>query len=204
MSVSYGARQALSHVTATFPRGATGLLGANGAGKSTLIRAILGLITPYEGRIDVLGLSAVDSALDIRTRIGYVPESDAYIPGLNAVASVAYCGELAGLFRADALQRAHDVLSFVGLDEARYRDVDAFSMRMKQKLKLAQALVHDPELLLVDEPTNGLDPKGRDELLALITDLGHGHGLSVIFSSHLLPDVERTCDAVVVLNAGVV
>jgi len=202
VSVTYGDRRALSHVTVTFGLGATGLLGPNGAGKSTLIRTTLGLTTPSEGRIDVLGFDAVASALEVRARIGYAPEDDACVPQLNAVASVAYCGELAGLPRPDALQRAHDVLSFVGLHDARYRDVETFSTGMKQKLKLAQALVHDPEILILDEPTNGLDPKGRDEMLALIIDLVRRHRLNVILSTHLLPDIERTCDAVVVLNKG--
>jgi ABC-2 type transport system ATP-binding protein len=202
VSVLYGERRALSHVTVRFGRGATGLLGQNGAGKSTLIRAMLGLAAPSEGRIDVLGFDALVSSLDVRARIGYVPERDAQIPGLTAIAFVAYCGELAGLPRIDALQRAHDVLSFVGLHEARYREVDAFSTGMKQRLKLAQALVHDPELLLLDEPTDGLDPKGRDDMLMLIADLVHRHGFNIILSTHLLPDIERTCDAVVVLHGG--
>lgn len=204
VTVAYGSRLALSHVTAAFPRGATGLLGANGAGKSTLIRSILGLTKPDDGRIDVLGLNVAESGLEVRARIGYVPERDAYIPGLNAIASVAYCGELAGLFPDDALQRAHDVLSYVGLDEGRYRDVETLSTGMKQRLKLAQALVHDPELLLLDEPTNGLDPKSREEMLALIVDLTRRTKLNVILSSHLLPEVERTCDSIVVLDRGVV
>jgi ABC-2 type transport system ATP-binding protein len=204
VTVRYGRRQALAKVTATFPRGATGLLGANGAGKSTLILAILGLIKPDGGHIDVLGLNVAESPLEVRARVGYVPERDAYVPNLNAIASVEYCGELAGLPPRDALQRAHDVLSYVGLGEGRYRDVETFSTGMKQRLKLAQALVHDPDLLLLDEPTNGMDPKGREEMLELIADLGHRQHLNVIVSSHLLPDIEQTCDSVVVLARGVV
>jgi ABC-2 type transport system ATP-binding protein len=204
VSVTYGAHRALSNVTATFPRGATGLLGSNGAGKSTLILAILGLVKLDRGRVEVLELDVAKSPLDARGRIGYVPERDAYIPGLSAISSVAYCGELAGLPPDDALQRAHEVLSYVGLDEGRYRYVETFSTGMKQRLKLAQALVHGPDLVLLDEPTNGMDPKGRDEMLALIADLGHAKNLSLIFSSHLLPDIERTCDSAVVLADGVV
>jgi ABC-2 type transport system ATP-binding protein len=131
-----------------------------------------------------------------------MPESDAHIPGLTAVAFVAYCGELAGLPAVDAMQRAHEVLYYVGLGEARYRNVETYSTGMKQRIKLAQALVHDPDLLFLDEPTNGMDPKGRDEMLELIHDLGHKKGVNLILSSHLLPDVEFTCDAVVVMDKG--
>ena len=133
-----------------------------------------------------------------------MPESDAHIPGMNAVSFVAYCGELAGLPQADAMQRAHEVLYYVGLGEARYRNIDTYSTGMKQRIKLAQALVHDPDLLFLDEPTNGMDPKGRDEMLELIRDIAHNKGINLILSSHLLPDVEYTCDYVVVLDKGAV
>jgi len=133
-----------------------------------------------------------------------MPESDAHIPGMNAVSFVAYCGELAGLPRTDAMQRAHEVLFYVGLGEARYRNVETYSTGMKQRIKLAQALVHDPDLLFLDEPTNGMDPKGRDEMLELVRDLGHNKGVNVILSSHLLPDVEYTCDEVIVIDKGAV
>ncbi len=131
-----------------------------------------------------------------------MPETDAHIPGMNAVSFVAYCGQLAGLPPADAMQRAHEVLYYVGLGEARYRNVETYSTGMKQRIKLAQALVHDPDLLFLDEPTNGMDPKGRDEMLELIRDLAHNKGVNLILSSHLLPDVEFTCDHVVVLDKG--
>ena len=121
---------------------------------------------------------------------------------MNAVSFVAYCGELAGLPRADAMQRAHEVLFYVGLGEARYRNVETYSTGMKQRIKLAQALVHDPDLLFLDEPTNGMDPKGRDEMLELVRDLAHNKGVNLILSSHLLPDVEYTCDHVVVMDKG--
>ena len=140
--------------------GAVGLLGPNGAGKSTLIKSLLGFVAPDRGEMHVLGLDVRDAPLEIRRRVGYMPETDAHIPGMNAVAFVAYCGELAGLPRADAMQRAHEVLYYVGLGEARYRNVETYSTGMKQRIKLAQALVHDPDLLLLDEPTNGMDPKG--------------------------------------------
>jgi ABC-2 type transport system ATP-binding protein len=142
--------------------------------------------------------------LEIRARVGYMPESDAHIPGMNAVSFVAYCGELAGLPRADAMQRAHEVLYYVGLGEARYRNVETYSAGMKQRIKLAQALVHDPDLLFLDEPTNGMDPKGRDEMLELIRDLGHNKGMNLVLSSHLLPDVEFACDHVVVMDKGAI
>jgi ABC-2 type transport system ATP-binding protein len=144
------------------------------------------------------------SPLEIRARVGYMPENDAHIPGMNAVSFVAYCGELAGLPRVDAMQRAHEVLFYVGLGEARYRNVETYSTGMKQRIKLAQALVHDPDLLFLDEPTNGMDPKGRDEMLELVRDLAHNKGVNLILSSHLLPDVEYTCDAVVVMDKGAV
>jgi ABC-2 type transport system ATP-binding protein len=152
----------------------------------------------------VLGHDVAREPLDIRARVGYVPESDAHIPGMNAVSFVSYCGELAGLPRVDAVQRAHEVLFYVGLGEARYRNVETYSTGMKQRIKLAQALVHDPDLLFLDEPTNGMDPKGRDEMLALVHDLGHNKGVNLILSSHLLPDVEYACDYVVVIDKGTV
>jgi len=204
VTVSYGRAAALRDVTASFARGAVGLLGPNGAGKSTLIKALLGLIVPDQGGMRVLGLDVATSPLEIRARVGYMPESDAHIPGMNAVSFVAYCGELAGLPRVDAMQRAHEVLFYVGLGEARYRNVETYSTGMKQRIKLAQALVHDPDLLLLDEPTNGMDPKGRNEMLELVRDLAHNKGVSLVLSSHLLPDVESTCEDVVVIDKGTI
>src|SRR6478672_11968634 len=202
VSVAYGRHAALRDVTTAFPPGAVGLLGPNGAGKSTLIKSLLGFLAPERGRMRVLGLDVADAALEIRSRVGYMPESDAHIPGMNAVSFVAYCGELPGLPRVDAIQRAHEVLFYVGLGEARYRNVETYSTGMKQRIKLAQALVHDPDLLFLDEPTNGMDPKGREEMLELIRDLAHNKGVDLILSSHLLPDVEYTCDYVVVMDKG--
>jgi ABC-2 type transport system ATP-binding protein len=204
VSVSYGRSAALSDVSAVFPPGAVGLLGPNGAGKSTMLKSLLGFITPSSGRLEVLGLDVAHRALEIRSRLGYMPETDGHVPGMNAVTFVAYCGQLAGLPKADAMQRAHEVLFYVGLGEARYRNVETYSTGMKQRIKLAQALVHDPDLLFLDEPTNGMDPKGRDEMLELVRDLSHNKGVSLILSSHLLPDVEYTCDHVVVLDKGTV
>ena len=142
--------------------------------------------------------------MQIRARLGYMPESDGHIPGMNAVSFVAYCGQLAGLPRSDAMQRAHEVLYYVGLGEARYRNLETYSTGMKQRIKLAQALVHDPDLLFLDEPTNGMDPKGRDEMLELVRDLATRKGVNLILSSHLLPDVEATCARVIVMHRGVV
>jgi ABC-2 type transport system ATP-binding protein len=204
VSVRYGRSPALREVSAAFPPGAVGLLGPNGAGKSTLLKSLLAFLTPEQGEMRVLGLDVRRNALQIRSRIGYMPESDAHIPGMNAVSFVAYCGEMAGLPRADSMQRAHEVLYYVGLGEARYRNIETYSTGMKQRIKLAQALVHDPDLLFLDEPTNGMDPKGRDEMLELIRDIAHNKGLSLILSSHLLPDVEYTCDYVVVMDKGAV
>jgi ABC-2 type transport system ATP-binding protein len=202
VTVIYGKNRALKNVSARFAQGAVGLLGPNGAGKSTMLKALLGFVKPDQGRMTVLGLNVADRPLEIRSRIGYMPESDAHIPGMNAVSFVAYCGELAGLPPVDAMQRAHEVLYYVGLGEARYRNIETYSTGMKQRIKLAQALVHDPDLLFLDEPTNGMDPKGRDEMLELIRDLGHNKNVNLILSSHLLPDVEFTCDHVVVMDKG--
>ena len=202
VTVTYGRNQALAEVTTTFERGAVGLLGPNGAGKSTMIKSLLGFVAPSQGRMRVLGMDVATSPIAIRARIGYMPENDAHIPGMNAVSFVAYCGELAGLPRTDAMQRAHEVLFYVGLGEARYRNVETYSTGMKQRIKLAQALVHDPDLLFLDEPTNGMDPKGRDEMLELVRDLAHNKGVNLILSSHVLPDVEYTCDSVVVMDKG--
>jgi ABC-2 type transport system ATP-binding protein len=204
VSVQYGEQAALRDVEATFPPGAVGLLGPNGAGKSTLLKALLGFVTPTAGRMQVLGLDVAASPMQIRARLGYMPESDGHVPGMNAVSFVAYCGQLAGLPRSDAMQRAHEVLYYVGLGEARYRNLETYSTGMKQRIKLAQALVHDPDLLFLDEPTNGMDPKGRDEMLALVTDLATRKGVNLILSSHLLPDVEATCAQVIVLYRGAV
>jgi ABC-2 type transport system ATP-binding protein len=204
VSVRYGRNWALRDVTATFLPGAVGLLGPNGAGKSTLLKTLLGFVPPERGSMTVLGLDVAGSALEIRSRLGYMPESDAHIPGMNAVSFVAYCGQLSGLPPVDAMQRAHEVLYYVGLGEARYRNLETYSTGMKQRIKLAQAIVHDPDLLFLDEPTNGMDPKGRDEMLGLIRDLAHNKGVNLILSSHLLPDVEYTCDRVVVIDKGAI
>ena len=167
-----------------------------------MLKALLGFVKPNQGRMRVLGLDVAERPMEIRARLGYMPETDGHIPGMNAVSFVAYCGQLAGLPAVDAMQRAHEVLYYVGLGEARYRNLETYSTGMKQRIKLAQAIVHDPDLLFLDEPTNGMDPKGRDEMLELIRDLGHNKNVNLILSSHLLPDVEFTCDHVVVMDKG--
>ncbi|HEU4752755.1 MAG TPA: ABC transporter ATP-binding protein, partial [Armatimonadota bacterium] len=178
------------------------LLGPNGAGKTTLLKTLLGFLRPAGGGGNVLGLDVGREGLRIRQRVGLMPEQECHIPGMNAVSFVEYAGELAGMPSAQARRRAHEVLEYCGLGEARYRDVETYSQGMKQRIKLAQAMVHGPRLLFLDEPTNGLDPDGRDHMLALIRDISHGKGVNVVVSSHLLPDIERTCDYVLVMKSG--
>src|SRR5215468_11266031 len=199
---TYGAVTALRQLTVEVGDGAVGLLGPNGAGKTTLIRTLLGLITLDAGGGEVLGMDVRTRRLDIRQAVGFAPEDECLFPGVAGIESVAYAGELCGMAWKDALQRAHEVLNYVGLGEARYRRVESYSTGMKQRLKLAAAIVHDPHLLILDEPTNGMDPAGREDILELARDLAHNKGMSLVFSSHLLPDVEAVCDHVVVLGGG--
>ncbi len=202
LAVSYGAVQALVSVSGAFLPGPTGLLGPNGAGKTTLLKTLLGFLNPDSGRIAAFGLDPVSQPLEVRRRIGYMPEVDCHLPGMSASAFVAFAGELSGMPRDEAISRAHEVLYYVGLGEARYRTVDTYSTGMKQRVKLAQALVHDPDLLLLDEPTNGLDPEGRTEMLDLIRDISTRRQMSLILCSHLLRDVEAVCENVIVFNLG--
>jgi ABC-2 type transport system ATP-binding protein len=199
---TYGKITALRQLSAEVAPGAVGLLGPNGAGKTTLIRTLLGLITIDSGSGEVLGMDIRRRRLDIRQAVGFMPEDECLFPAVPGVGFVAYAGELCGMAPGDAMQRAHEVLNYVGLDEARYRPVESYSTGMKQRLKLAAAIVHDPRLLILDEPTNGMDPAGRQEMIDLARDLAHGKGMSLIFSSHLLPDVEAVCDHVLVLGRG--
>src|SRR5204863_7584404 len=159
-------------------------------------------LTPDAGRITAFGLDPGRAPLDVRRRIGYMPEIDCHIGGMTAAAFVAFAGELSGMPRDEAISRAHEVLYYVGLGEARYRTGDTYSTGMKQRVKLAQALVHDPDLLLLDEPTNGLDPAGREEMLALIRDIPERRQMSLILCSHLLRDVEQVCENVIAIDAG--
>lgn len=199
---TYGSVTALDDLSVAVPAGAIGLLGPNGSGKTTMIRTLLGLIHVDHGSGEILGMDFRTQSLDIRRSVGFAPEDECLFPRVVGVEFVAYAGELVGMSRKDALQRAHEVLDYVGLGEARYRKVETYSTGMKQRLKLASAIVHDPQLLILDEPTNGMDPAGREEVLQLARDLSANKGMSLVFSSHLLPDVETVCDYVVVLGAG--
>lgn len=202
LTVKYGKFTALNDFSCDIPEGCTGLLGPNGAGKTTLIKTLLGFISPVKGTGEIFGLDIRTQGRRNRQVIGLMPEQDCHIPGMSAVMFVAYAGELAGMPGAQALRRAHEVLEYCGLGEARYRNVETYSTGMKQRIKLAQALVQGPKLLLLDEPTNGLDPQGREDMLELIRSVSHGKGLHVIVSSHLLPDIERVCDQVLVVMGG--
>ncbi len=202
LTVRYGSFVALNDFSCDIEPGCTGLLGPNGAGKTTLLKTLLGFIQPAQGTGNILGLDLQSNGKQICQRVGLMPEQDCHIPGLSAVGFVAYAGELAGMPADQALRRAHEVLEYSGLGEARYRNVETFSTGMKQRIKLAQAMIHGPKLLLLDEPTNGLDPRGREEMLDLIKDISHGKGVNVLISSHLLPDIERVCDRVVVVMRG--
>ena len=197
----YGAVRALDGVSFIVEPGITGLLGANGAGKSTALKLFLGLIQPTEGRALFEGIDVASTPL-VRQRIGYMPEHDCLPDNVDAVEFLSYMGQLSGLPRYDARVRAADTLRHVGLDEERYRPLGNYSTGMKQRVKLAQALVHDPTLVLLDEPTSGLDPMGRQQMLELIKHTGREFGISVVLSSHLMGDVERTCDRVIVLETG--
>jgi ABC-2 type transport system ATP-binding protein len=202
LTVRYGPKTVIENLSVDIKEGCIGLLGPNGAGKTTLIKTLLGFVAPASGNGTVLGQDCATQGLSIRQKIGLMPELDCHIPGLDAVGFVAYAGELAGMPANQAMRRAHEVLEYCGLGEARYRNVETYSTGMKQRIKLAQALVHGPRLLFLDEPTNGLDPGGRDELLKLVRDVTHGKNVNVIVSSHLLPDIERTCDSVLVMKDG--
>jgi ABC-2 type transport system ATP-binding protein len=198
----YGQITALDGVDLKLGDGACGLLGPNGAGKSTLLRVLLGFLAPEAGEGRVLDFDIRRDPFRIRRAVGYMPESDCLIPGFDAVTFTAYFGELSGMPRQEAMKRAHDVLFYVGLGEARYRPLETYSAGMKQRLKLAQALVHDPKLLFLDEPTSNLDPQGRVEVLDLIRDISSRKDINVLVSSHILGDIESTCSHVVIMNKG--
>jgi ABC-2 type transport system ATP-binding protein len=199
----YGAQiVALEGLDLSVPQAAVGLLGANGAGKSTLIKGLLGLLRPTSVSAAVLGMQVATDAVEIRKRVGYMPESDCLPRDVTAADFVGHMAEMSGLPTRAARQRANDVLYQVGLNEERYRLMREFSTGMKQRVKLAQAIVHDPELVFLDEPTNGMDPQGRDEMLNLIRRIHGELGITVLLSSHILGDVERTCDYVVMLDSG--
>jgi len=198
----FGSYQALRGVSVRLMPGRIGLLGPNGAGKSTLLKILLGLLAPSSGKGEVLGQDLDFAGHALRRSIGYMPEADALVPGLRGADYVALAGELYGMPRREALRRAHEVLTYLGLEDARYRLLEEYSTGMKQRLKLAQALVHDPPVLLLDEPTSGLDPAGREAMLRLLLTLGREYGKSILLSTHLLGDVERVCETVLILHQG--
>ncbi len=202
LSFAYGRTPVLRDVTFRLRPCAVGLLGPNGSGKTTLLRALLGHLPLPPGRVTVLGHDMARRGREARRRLGWMPERGGILPHFSGVGMVAYLGELAGMAPTDALQRAHEVLNFVGLDDERYRPAETYSQGMRQRLKLAQALVHDPAWLLLDEPTSGLDPRGRVVLLRLVRELAAEHGLGIILSTHLLADVRSVCDEILVLREG--
>jgi len=202
LRVKLGGRPILNGLTASLKGRCIGLLGPNGAGKTTLLHTLLGFYPPSEGTARILGLDIRSQLREVRALLGYMPENDAFIAGLTGIRFVRLMAELSGLPPAQAIERAHEVLFYVGLGEARYRSVDSYSLCMKQLAKLAQALVHGPKVLFLDEPTNGLDPPARERMLRLIRDIRDTGEVNVILSSHLLRDVEECCEEVLVLKQG--
>jgi ABC-2 type transport system ATP-binding protein len=198
----FGAVTALDDLTVAVSPGVTGLVGANGAGKSTLLKILLGLIPATDGHARVLDLDVTTDGAAIRERVGYMPEHDCLPPDVSATEFVVHMARMSGLPQTAARERAADTLRHVGLYEERYRPMGGYSTGMRQRVKLAQALVHDPALVLLDEPTNGLDPAGRDDMLGLIRRIGTEFGISLIVTSHLLRELERVSDGIVVIDAG--
>ena len=198
----YGPHLALDDVNLEIPSGAVGILGPNGAGKSTLFKCLLGLITTTSGDGTVLGYDIRTEGDKIRSRIGYMPEYDALDPGLSAIDQVRYAGELLGMNPAHATRRAHEVLEYVGLKDQRYRKIETYSTGMKQAAKLACALVHDPDVLICDEPTNGLDQRAREFMLQTLRRTVSEGNRSVLMSSHVMDDVQEVCDRIVMIHNG--
>jgi ABC-2 type transport system ATP-binding protein len=202
LSKVYGPQRALDGVDLKVAPGAIGLLGPNGAGKSTLMKCLLQLQPITSGSAKLLGREVGREGREIRKRVGYTPEQDCHIPGMVGCEYVTYCAQLCGLPFAVARQRAHEMLDFVGMGQERYRKIDTYSTGMKQRLKLAQAIVHDPEIVFLDEPTNGLDPKGQTQILELVHSLWQTYGITVVLSSHLLNDVDRLCEQIIIIARG--
>jgi ABC-2 type transport system ATP-binding protein len=202
LSRRFGDVEALQGISCTLPPGTIGLIGPNGAGKTTLLKVLMGLIAPSAGSATVFGRDAALDGLAIREQVGYMPEDDCLLPEMSGIGFVAYMGRVSGLPKELAFRRAHEVLQFTGLREERYRKIAEYSVGMRQRIKLAQALVHDPALCILDEPTAGLDPAGREGMLGLLRILAGRPGRSMVLSTHLLGDVERVCDQVLMLNAG--
>jgi ABC-2 type transport system ATP-binding protein len=199
---SYGNVKALDDVSLSMGEGIFGLLGPNGAGKTTLMKVLLGFLVPHKGFGEVMGYDIRNQSMEMKRKIGYMPESDCLIPGMDAVLLTSYLGQLSGMPRQEAMKRAHEVLYYVGLEESRYRMVDTYSSGMKQRLKLAAAIVHDPDILFLDEPTSGMDPQARKEMLDLIGDISAKGSMNMIISSHILSDIESTCSRVVIMDQG--
>jgi ABC-2 type transport system ATP-binding protein len=199
---TYGAKVALRDVTLRIEPGVTGLLGPNGSGKSSLIKSLLGLVTLNSGHGRVLGKVIPGEYRSIREEVGYLPEDDCFVAGLNGIEAVLLMARLAGLPDGEGLRRAHEMLDYADVGQERYRPVESYSTGMRQKLKFAQALVHDPQLIILDEPTNGLDPEQRSRMLHRISQLAKKHQKSVLLSTHILHDVRETCDSVIILSQG--
>jgi len=202
LSIRFGARDILRNLNASLRGRAIGLLGPNGAGKSTLINTLLGFYKPFAGSARVFDHDIRTDLREIRRVVGYMPENDAFISKMNAVSFVQMMGELSGLPSGVALERAHEALFYVGLAEARYRPLGTYSLGMKQLAKLAQAIVHGPKLLILDEPTNGLDPTARQRMIRMVREIRDGEEMRIVLCSHLLRDVEDTCDEVLILKQG--
>jgi len=201
VTVSYGHILALDNFSVDVPSGIVGLLGPNGAGKSTFIKAILGLLVPDTGEIKIAGRDPVTESAVVRDMVGYLPEHDCLIESFTAIDFVTYMGQISGMKKRDAMPRSHEMLDFVGIGEERYRQISSFSTGMKQRVKLAQAIVHDPKILFLDEPTNGMDPQGREEMLDLIGKISHSDK-SILVSSHILEDMEKVADHVMIISQG--
>ena len=202
LTKSYGPHVALDKLNIRIPQGATGLLGQNGAGKSTFLKTVLGLVQATSGEGTVLGDDIRTQGIEIRQRIGYMPEYDALNPDMDAIHQVRYSGELLGMNPTVAMNRAHEALQFVGIGEQRYREIGSFSTGMKQATKLACAIIHDPDLLIADEPSNGLDTKAREFMIGTLNTMVNDAKRSVLMASHLMEDVERVCENIILLHKG--
>ncbi len=202
LSFSYGEHKAIDNINLTTGKGIYGLLGPNGAGKTTLMKLILGFLKAQSGHGKVLGYEIGNRNRELRQKIGYMSESDSLIPGMDAVDFTSYLGRLSGMPKQESIKRAHEVLYYVGLEESRYRKIETYSSGMMQRLKLASSIVHDPVLLFLDEPTSGMDPRSRKEMIELINDISAKGTMSIIISSHILTDIESTCRDVIIMDKG--
>ena len=201
VAVTYGQIVALDNFSVDIPSGIVGLLGPNGAGKSTFIKAILGLLVPQKGEIKIAGHDPTTESVLVRDMIGYMPEHDCLIENFTAIDFVSYMGQISGMKKRDAMPRSHEMLDFVGIGEERYRQISSYSTGMKQRVKLAQAIVHDPKILFLDEPTNGMDPQGREDMLNLIRKISDSDK-SILVSTHILDDIEKVSDHALIISNG--